>query len=214
MKVLHELQEQRWDDHRYYHQSRVNQSLHLLSALSFLVSYAFLLINPVVSALVGWFVAMVPRQVGHFVFEPKDYDGVNQATHQHKESIKIGYNLRRKVVLLALWGLSPVVLMVQPDLFGLLEPHTNGQGFFYNLSLLWIGLGVGALLFRTVHLFFLYDVTTGLVWFLKILTDPFHDLKMYYKAPFYLLKGQLLDPMPEVAARTGMDEHATEQGRA
>lgn len=214
MKVLHELREQRWDDHRYYHQSRVNQSLHLLSALSFLVSYAFLLINPVVSALVGWFVAMVPRQVGHFVFEPKDYDGVNQATHEHKESIKIGYNLRRKVVLLALWGLSPVALMVQPDLFGLLDPHANGQGFFYNLSLLWIGLGVGALLFRTVHLFFLYDVTTGLVWFLKILTDPFHDLKMYYKAPFYLLKGQLLDPMPEVAARTGMDEHATEQGRA
>jgi hypothetical protein len=214
MKVLHELQEQRWDDHRYYHQSRVNQSLHLLSALSFLVSYAFLLINPVVSALVGWFVAMVPRQVGHFVFEPKDYDGVNQATHEHKESIKVGYNLRRKVVLLALWGLSPVALMVQPDLFGLFQPHTNGSGFLYNLSLLWIGLGVGALLFRTVHLFFLYDVTTGLVWFLKILTDPFHDLKMYYKSPFYLLKGQLLDPMPEVAARTEMDEHATEQGRA
>ncbi|MFW5910817.1 MAG: hypothetical protein ACOCUJ_03160 [Thiohalospira sp.] len=214
MKVLHELREQRWDDHRYYHQSRVNQSLHLLSALSFLVSYVFLLINPVVSALVGWFVAMVPRQVGHFVFEPKDYDGVNQATHEHKESIKVGYNLRRKVVLLALWGLSPVLLMVQPDLFGLFQPHTNGSGFLYNLSLLWIGLGVGALLFRTVHLFFLYDVTTGLVWFLKILTDPFHDLKMYYKSPFYLLRGQLLDPMPEVAARAEMDEHATEQGRA
>ncbi|MFP4616449.1 MAG: hypothetical protein ACLFRB_11320 [Thiohalorhabdus sp.] len=214
MKVLHELREQRWDDHRYYHQSRVNQSLHLLSALSFLVSYAFLLINPVVSALVGWFVAMVPRQVGHFVFEPKDYDGVNQATHEHKERIKVGYNLRRKVVLLALWGLSPVALMVQPDLFGLFQPHTNGSGFLYNLSLLWIGLGVGALLFRTVHLFFLYDITTGLVWFLKILTDPFHDLKMYYKSPFYLLRGQLLDPMPEVAARAEMDEHATEQGRA
>lgn len=214
MKVLHELREQRWDDHRYYHQSRVNQSLHLLSALSFLVSYVFLLINPVVSALVGWFVAMVPRQVGHFVFEPKEYDGVNQASHAHKERIKIGYNLRRKVVLLALWGLSPVALLVQPDLFGLLQPHRDGAGFFYNLSLLWIGLGVGALLFRTVHLFFLYDVTTGLVWFLKILTDPFHDLKMYYKSPFYLLKGQLLDPMPEVAARGEMDEHATERGRA
>jgi len=33
------------------------------------------------------------------------------------------------------------------------------------------------------------------VWFTKILTDPFHDIMLYYKAPFYLLKGQLVDPM-------------------
>ena len=32
-----ELKEQRWDDHRYYHHSRINQSLHLVSAISFLV---------------------------------------------------------------------------------------------------------------------------------------------------------------------------------
>ena len=32
------LREQRWDDHRFYHQCRINQSLHLLSALSFLVA--------------------------------------------------------------------------------------------------------------------------------------------------------------------------------
>ena len=35
-----ELREQRSDDHRYYHHSRVNQSLHLVSALSFLCAYA------------------------------------------------------------------------------------------------------------------------------------------------------------------------------
>ena len=33
------LRVQRWDDHRYYHHSRVNQSLHLLSAVSFLCAY-------------------------------------------------------------------------------------------------------------------------------------------------------------------------------
>jgi hypothetical protein len=37
---LDELREQRWDDHRYYHRHRVNQFLHLLSALSFLTAYA------------------------------------------------------------------------------------------------------------------------------------------------------------------------------
>ena len=41
-----ELREQRWDDHRLYHHSRINQSLHLLSALSFLTSYALLAVEP------------------------------------------------------------------------------------------------------------------------------------------------------------------------
>ena len=46
------LQTQRWDDHRYYHHCRVNQSLHLISAISFLVAYVYLFIDPVVSALI------------------------------------------------------------------------------------------------------------------------------------------------------------------
>jgi hypothetical protein len=36
---LEALKTQRWDDHRYYHHSRINQSLHLVSALSFLAAY-------------------------------------------------------------------------------------------------------------------------------------------------------------------------------
>ncbi len=36
------LQTQRWDDHRYYHHSRINQSLHLLSAASFVCAYALM----------------------------------------------------------------------------------------------------------------------------------------------------------------------------
>ena len=48
------LKTQRWDDHRYYHHSRINQSLHLISALSFLVSYALLFVNPAWSALLAW----------------------------------------------------------------------------------------------------------------------------------------------------------------
>ena len=45
-----------------------------------------------------------------------------------------------------------------------------------------------------VQLFFIKDVQTGLVWVVKILTDPFHDIKLYYKAPLYLLRGELIDP--------------------
>jgi hypothetical protein len=35
---------------------------------------------------------------------------------------------------------------------------------------------------------------TGLVWATKILTDPFHDIKLYYMAPLHLLRGELIDP--------------------
>ena len=94
-----ELKEQRWDDHRYYHHSRINQSLHLLSAASFLVAYVMAFTDPVAAALIGWLVSMVSRQCGHFFFEPKGYDEINHATHEYKESIKVGYNLRRKVIL-------------------------------------------------------------------------------------------------------------------
>jgi hypothetical protein len=61
----------------------------------------------------------------------------------------------------------------------------------------WLMLGVAGLLFRTVHLFFLKDVQTGLVWMTKILTDPFHDIILYHKAPLYLLKGELIDTNPK-----------------
>lgn len=193
------LKEQRWDDHRYYHHSRINQSLHFVSALSFLGAYVMIFFNPVTAAILGWLVAMMTRQAGHFFFEPKGYDEVNQATHEHKESIKVGYNLFRKIVLLTLWAAIPVVLYFNPSFFGLVEAHASQSEYIYNLSVLWIWLGAAALLFRTVHLFFLYNVQTGLVWLTKILTDPFHDIKIYHKSPIYLLKGELMDPMSHVA---------------
>ena len=61
-----QLKTQRWDDHRYYHHSRINQTLHLISAISFLVSYALLFKDPALAALVAWLFAMTTRQSGHF----------------------------------------------------------------------------------------------------------------------------------------------------
>jgi hypothetical protein len=190
------LKEQRWDDHRYYHHNRVNQSLHVVSALSFLAAYVLVFFDPVWAALVGWLVAMTSRQIGHFFFEPKGYDHVNQATHEHKEDIKVGYNLRRKAVLLTIWALSPLPLYFDPTLFGIFKPHTSAAGYVRHVAEIWLFLGLAGLVFRTVQLFFVRDVQTGLVWAAKILTDPFHDLKLYYKAPFQLLRGELFETPP------------------
>jgi hypothetical protein len=188
------LEAQRWDDHRYYHHSRINQSLHLLSAISFLVAYALLLKDPALAALLAWGVSMVSRQAGHFFFEPKGYDHINQATHEHKEAIKVGYNLRRKVVLMAIWAGAPLLLVWQPDLFGLLEAHGNWQELARNVGWLWLWVGVGGLLFRVAQLWAQQDLMTGLVWATKIITDPFHDIKLYHRAPLHLLRGEWMEP--------------------
>ena len=74
---LEALRVQRWDDHRYYHHCRINQSLHLLSAICFLISYGLLFIEPAWAALLAWLVSMTARQSGHFFFEPLGYDHVN-----------------------------------------------------------------------------------------------------------------------------------------
>ena len=198
--IFEQLKTQRWDDHRYYHHSRINQSLHLLSALSFVTSYALLFVNPAWAALLAWTVSMTSRQAGHFFFEPRGYDHVNQATDEHKEEIKIGYNIRRKIVLLAIWALVPVVLWLDASLFGLIVPANGLMEFLNDVGLAWLALGVAGLLFRVLQLWIQKDLMTGLVWALKIVTDPFHDIMLYYKAPWALLRGEMIDPMEHVSA--------------
>lgn len=188
------LRVQRWDDHRYYHHSRVNQSLHLLSAISFVCAYALTFNDPALAALIGWLVAMTTRQIGHFFFEPKDYDDVNQATHDYKEEIKVGYNLRRKMVLMTIWGISPLILVLYPTMWGFCRAPASVIEFARHIGNLWLAVGLGGLLFRTGQLFLMKDLQTGLVWATKIITDPFHDIKLYYKAPAHLLKGHMLEP--------------------
>ncbi len=44
---------QRWDDHRFYHHSLVNQSLHFVSACTFMTAYV-LLHDPAIASLLAW----------------------------------------------------------------------------------------------------------------------------------------------------------------
>jgi len=196
-----ELREQRWDDHRYYHQSYINQSLHLLSALSFLTTFALLPFHPVAAAIFGWIIAMWTRQIGHFFFEPKGWDAVNQASFEHKEEIKVGYNLQRKVALLATWGSIPLVVWLDPTFFGLFDSASGFEASVEKVSSIWIALGVLAVAARTAWLCATRGVQTGLVWATKILTDPLHDIKLYHRAPLFVLQGKLIDPMDDVKAR-------------
>jgi hypothetical protein len=191
---LDELREQRWDDHRYYHRSRVNQAFHLVSACCFLVTYVLLFFYPMSAAIFGWAVALWPRQIGHFFFEPRGYDTANGVTFERKEEIKVGFNLQRKAILFFVWLSVPVGLAASSFLFGLPSPLRGLHGYLHQLGVLWLALAAAGLLGRTVWLCATRNLQTGVVWFTKILTDPFHDLKMYYKAPHYLLRGEWFEP--------------------
>jgi hypothetical protein len=197
MSFAEELKLQRWDDHRFYHQSRVTQSLHLFSALCFLTCYALMPFHPITASLFGWTVAMWSRQIGHFFFEPKEYDRINNVTFSHKEEVKVGYNLQRKIMLFLAWLSVPALLYFSPTFLGVFSP-ARAYSFFDRLGILWLALGLGGLLLRTLWLCATQSVQTGVVWFTKILTDPFHDVKIYHTAPIWLLRGQWFDPMDDV----------------
>lgn len=201
MTFSEELKQQRWDDHRFYHQSRVTQSLHLFSALCFLLSYAIMPFNPIAASLLGWIVAMWSRQIGHFFFEPKGFDRINDISFSHKEEIKVGFNLQRKVLLFVAWISVPALLWLTPTFFGAFSPNTD-YSYMDRLGIVWLVLGFAGLFLRTLWLCATRNIQTGVVWFTKILTDPFHDVKIYHMAPIWLLRGQWMDPM-----ENGQDSH-------
>ena len=182
------LQVQRWDDHRFYHHSLVNQSLHLVSAISFVIAYGLLFVDPALAAILAWCVSMTTRQAGHFFFEPRGYDHVNDVTDAYKEEVKVGYNIRRKIVLMTAWVAVPAVLWLQPSVFGLIQPAADFRGFLHDVGIAWLSLGVAGLIFRVGQLWITQDAITGLAWGTKIVTDPFHDIVLYHRAPGKLVR--------------------------
>jgi hypothetical protein len=158
----------------------------------------FLFIDPVVSALVAWLVSMTTRQIGHFFFEPKGFDTVNQATHEHKEEIKVGYNLQRKIVLLSICAAIPVLAFWMPSYLQWAVPQAYEDTPMRMTAMAWLILGAAGLTFRVLQLWKQDSLMAGLAWGFKIITDPVHDVKMYHKSPLYLLRGEWIDPMDHV----------------
>jgi hypothetical protein len=162
------------------------------------VAYVFLFIDPVVASLVAWLVSMTTRQMGHFFFEPKGYDEVNQATHEHKEDIKVGYNLHRKIVLLSICAAIPVLAYWMPAYLTWAVPQAYEDTPVRITAMAWLFLGAAGLVFRVLQLWWQDSLVAGLAWGFKILTDPFHDIKLYHKAPLHLMRGERIDPMAHV----------------
>jgi hypothetical protein len=185
----------RRDDHRLYHQSRINQTLHLISALCFLVVYVLIWRWPAEASILGWLGAMVVRQTGHYFFEPLQFDNVNNLSNATKERIKVGFNVYRKTALLAVWAALPVALWFDDTLFGLFAHDPSRAALVHRIGITWLWLAGAGFLGRTVYLVLFRSPLLGAAWFAKILTDPFHNVHIYWRSPIYLLQGQLLEPI-------------------
>jgi len=92
----------------------------------------------------------------------------------------------------------------------MIRPWESALGFVHQIGMCWLFIGITGVILRSIQLFFIRDLQTGLVWAIKILTDPFHDIKLYHKAPLALLRGELIDPGigREVAEWEEEDEEA------
>ena len=113
---------------------------------------------------------------------------------------------------MSVWALSPLLLLLSPTLFGVFTPSHGGEEFLNHVALMWLTVGVGGLMFRTVHLFFIANVQTGLAWMTKIVTDPFHDISLYYTAPLHLMRGEWIDPMHHVQPGSAANDPTTGDG--
>jgi hypothetical protein len=95
--------------------------------------------------LIGWVVSMGTRQSGHFFFEPQGFDHVNNATNEHKEAIKVGYNLQAQGGADRRLGAGPMLLWLARPCSAWSSRRWVGTAYLHDVGIL-AGAGVGGLL--------------------------------------------------------------------
>jgi hypothetical protein len=114
-----------------------------------------------VAALISWLVAMTARSATSS--STQSYDVVNNASHGARKRSKVGYNLKRKVVLLTIWALSPCRFF--GPLFGIFR-RTAQCGVCRHVALIgsW---SASACNYSAPSAVLPQDVQTGLVWAIR-----------------------------------------------
>lgn len=188
-RMVREIQLQLQQDHDLYHHSLVNQSLHFFSGCQNIVAYILFFSGHFVSAvslgLVSWFI----RQSGHFFFESKEYDEINQMTFEEKEAEKVGANLHRKLLMIGGLAAFLTLFFVTPDKLVTFAQMCGyaAEGPFSALIFFSFLVFIFTWVSRSVWLMFNRSLMTGVCWFIKILYDPINDLVRYHDSPLKLM---------------------------
>jgi hypothetical protein len=91
------------------------------------------------------------------------------------------------------------MLWLDPMLFGVVEAHASPAQLADHVALVWLLVAAAGIAFRCIQLCVTRSVLTGIAWVSKIATEPFHNIRIYWRSPVHLLRGQLYDPLDEVA---------------
>lgn len=165
-----EIMRRKHDDHVASHSHPTNQLLHLISSSSFVVAYVMIFSDFAMAMWLGFF-ALFLRQIGHALIEPPCHD---------KEQLLLGFDTRTKSMILGGYLAIPLIHVaasnsLEPDALMAMVPAVALQWFAFTALVIF---GRVAVLFRK------HGVYNGLVWFVKLITDPFTDIKAYYPSLF------------------------------
>ena len=167
-----EVMRRKQDDHHASHSNTVNQLFHILSSSVFIGCYA-LAFWDLTTAMWAGLAALFVRQLGHAVLEPPCHD---------KEATLLGFNTRNKSLILGVYLLIPAVHLAQADawnaaVLGPIAAAVAAQWFLWTVAV------VGG---RVAYLVWKHGLRLALVWFVKLVTDPFTDVVAY--SPRFLVR--------------------------
>ena len=172
-----EVMRRKMDDHHASHSDMVNQLLHLLSSSVFIYCYVIAFSN-LTRAMWYGLASLLVRQFGHAILEPPCHD---------KEQALLGFNTRNKTLVVLGYLLVPVWHLTQVSAWtwAALSPLMVivAQQWF-----LWTLLVVGV---RVLYLVWAHNLRTALIWFVKLLTDPFTDIGTYLGSPYGVFRALL-----------------------
>ncbi len=164
-----EVMRRKHDDHEASHSDRTNQFLHLVSSSVFIYCY-WLVFSDLVTAMWLGLGALFIRQIGHALIEPPCHDA---------EQLLLGFDTRSKSVIVAIYLLIPTVnILAAPNmawatLLGPVASSVAVQWFYFTAMVIF---GRVLLLIRR------HGFKNAMVWFVKLITDPFTDIKAYYSS--------------------------------
>lgn len=160
------VMQRKHDDHHASHNDFGNQMLHLLSSSVFVYCYV-IIFNDLTTAMCLGLTSLFVRQFGHAILEP--------ACHE-EEALLLGYTTNNKSVIVLGYLLMPAIVIARSG-------DWSWSGFLADLptiAVYWFAWTVFVVTLRVVYLTWKHDFRISMIWFVKLVTDPFTDVVTYF----------------------------------
>ncbi len=169
-----EVMQRKHDDQLASHSNLINQVFHLLSSSVFIYCYVVSFWDLTQAMFLG-LAALFVRQFGHAILEPPCHA---------KEKALLGYNTRNKTLIVFGYLLIPVIQFVRAGSV----TFTTLASLSSTIALQWFLFTLAVLFGRVLLLAWEYDFRTSMLWFIKLISDPFTDIVAYYTSIHRMLQ--------------------------